>query len=263
MVWKAAHPLLKLLQGAIERVPSLKFAYGAVGIAAAGGLAALVLGQSRAAIIIWILAFCATVLVTVFARMVGSRAGSRLLAGRLLINTVVIVFCGFLLLTITAFMNLGPRAWADFLGIENQAKVTDFSQAGGVVNFGCEAGNTATVEYHAPEGYRILNAAVEPLDPRAAKTVTPRLLSNDGKTAKGQVDYFGRDRDWVRNCDGGGHGAVVIKGQIVREASSTWPLISALLALSLIAGIITLFGSPPPPQSGSRTRRTRTALRPS
>jgi hypothetical protein len=119
---------------------------------------------------------------------------------------------------------------------------------------------TASVEYRAPEGYRILDATVEPVDPRAAKTVTPRLLSNDGRTANGQVKYFGRDRTWLRNCEGGGHGSVRIKGEIVREESSLGLLISLLLALALIVGVITLFGSIPPPDSGSRTRKMQSAL---
>jgi hypothetical protein len=138
--------------------------------------------------------------------------------------------------------------------------VTAFSHPGGEVNFGCKAGNTASVEYRAPEGYRILKPTVEPVDPRAAKTVTPRLLSNDGRTAKGQVEYFGRDRTWLRNCEGGGHGSVRIKGEIVREESSLGLLISLLLALAPIVGVITLFGSIPPPDSGSRTRKMQSAL---
>ena len=35
MMWKAAEPLVKLLKDAIEKVPPLRFVYGAVGIAAA------------------------------------------------------------------------------------------------------------------------------------------------------------------------------------------------------------------------------------
>jgi hypothetical protein len=100
------------------------------------------------------------------------------------------------------------------------------------------------------------------VDPRAAKTVTPRLLSNDGRTAKGQVEYFGRDRTWLRNCEGGGHGSMRIKGEIVREESNPWLLVCSLLGLALITGITTLFGSIPPPDSGSRTRRVQATLRP-
>ncbi|NOJ39070.1 hypothetical protein HCN58_05520 [Bradyrhizobium sp. WSM 1791] len=182
------------------------------------------------------------------------------MAGVVLINAVVVFFCVFLLLTITAFMGLGPRVWANFLEVSDQPEVTAFSQPGGVVNFGCEAGNTVSAEYRAPQGYRILNATVEPVDPRAAKTVTPRLLSNDGRIAKGQVEYFGRDRTWLRNCEGGGHGSMRIKGEIVREESNTWLLVCSLLGLALIIGIITLFGSVPPPDSGSRTRRVQSTL---
>ncbi len=260
MMWKAAEPLVKLLKDAIEKVPPLRFVYGAVGIAAAGGLMAMVLGESRAAIIIWALAFCAMVLVTVFAQTVVRREERRPLVGRLLINSVIVAFCGFMLLTLTAFMNLGPQAWSDFLGIASQPKA--FSQPGGTVNFGCEAGNTATIEFHAPAGYRILNAVVEPLDAIAAKTITPRLTFNDGNTAKGQVDYFGRDRNWVRNCPGGGHGSIIIKGQIERATSSLWMLVSALLVLALIVALLSLFGSSPPP-SVLRRRREGSALRPS
>jgi hypothetical protein len=164
----------------------------------------------------------------------------------------VIFFCAFLVLTITAFMGLGPQNWSKFLGIDAGPQVTTFSQPGGEVNFGCEAGNTAVVEYRAPPGYRILNATVEPLDPRAAKTVTPRLISNDGTVAKGQVDYFGRDRNLVRDCPGGGHGNVRIRGELIREDSSLGLLVSALLGLALIVGIAALLGSARPPNGGFR-----------
>jgi hypothetical protein len=216
----------------------------------------MILGQGRAAIIIWALAFLATVLVTVFAKTTGGRTADRPFAGLVLMNAVVVFFCVFLLLTITAFMG----AWPPVLGGLLRDKRPTAGDRIFAVNFGCEAGNTASVEFRAPEGYRILNATVEPVDPQAAKTVTPRLLSNDGKTAKGQVEYFGRDRTWLRNCEGGGHGSVRIKGEIVREQSSLGLLISLLLALALIVGLITLFGSIPPPDSGSRTRKMQSAF---
>lgn len=255
MDWKTADPLLKVLKEANAHVPQLKFAYGAVGIAAAGGLMALILGESKAAVVIWCLAFCATVLVTVFAQTVARRDDRRPFAGRLLINAVIVVFCAFLLLTITAFMNLGPSAWADFLGI-NDKKVQAFQQPGnGPVNFGCEAGNAATVQVVAPDGMHIRNVTVEPVDVHAAKTVTARLVSNDGKTAKGQVDYFGQDRDWVRNCHGGGHGAAIMKGEFERDATPLLGFLSTVLGIALIVALLTLFGSLPPP------RPTRAAQR--
>ncbi len=255
MNWKTVDPLLKILKEATERVPQVKFAYGAVGIAAAGGLMALILGQSKAAIVIWGLAFCATILVTVFAQAAMQRDERRQFAGSLLINCVIVAFCGFLLLTITEFMNLGPAAWADFLGI-NEGKIQAFQQPGnGPVNFGCEAGNAATAQVTAPAGMHIRNVTVEPVDVHAAKTVTPQLVSNDGKTATGRIDYFGQDRDWTRNCKGGGHGAAIMKGEFERDATSLWASISALLALSIIVGLITLSGSGRPP------RRKQAALR--
>jgi hypothetical protein len=253
MNWKPADPLLKVLKEAVARVPQLKFAYGAVGVAAAGGLMTLILGQNKAAIIIWGLAFCATILVTVFAQSV-TRHGRHSLAGKILINCVIVVFCGFLLLTITAFLNLGPAAWANFLGID-EGKVQAFQQTGnGPVNFGCEAGNAATAQVTAPDGMHIRNVTIEPVDVHAAKTVTPHI-SNDGKTATGKIDYFGQDRDWTRNCQGGGHGAAMLKGEFERDATSLWALISVLLALSVIIGLITLFGSGRPPRQGQAALR--------
>jgi hypothetical protein len=47
---KGFESLIELLKDVIRRVPFLRFAYGAVGIAAAGGLG--ILDQGRAAIII-------------------------------------------------------------------------------------------------------------------------------------------------------------------------------------------------------------------
>lgn len=247
-----ADPLLKILKEAIRHVPQLRFAYGAVGIAAVGGLLTLILGQGKAAIVIWALAFGATVLITVFAQTVARPDGHRPFAGRLLINCVIVVFCGFLIMTVTAFMNLGPSTWGEFLGINDQ-KLQAFENPGnGPVNFGCEAGNAATAQVVAPAGMHILNVTVEPLDVHAAKTVTPRLVSNDGKTAVGQVDYFGKDREWTRNCPGGGHGGIVMRGQFERDATPLLGLVSALLALASIVALITFLGSPPPAKSRSK-----------
>jgi hypothetical protein len=73
--------------------------------------------------------------------------------------------------------------------------------------------------------------------------------------AKGQVDYFGRDRNWVRDCPGGGHGNVQIRGELIREDSSFGRLVSALLGLALIVGIAALLGSARPQNCSSRTPR--------
>jgi hypothetical protein len=119
--------------------------------------------------------FLATILVTVFAKTVDRRSDRRPFSRLLLVNAVAIFFCAFLLLTITAFMGLGPQNWTKFLGIDVGPQVTTFSQPGGEVNFGCEAGNTAAVEYRAPPGYRILK--------RYGRTARPASSQNGHATA--------------------------------------------------------------------------------
>ena len=230
--------LLQIIRQASEKFPGIRYVWGAVAIAAAGGLYVKILGQDRAAIIIWALSFLAFVLVTALAGGSTSRATTTNAPRLIIIYATVTFFCIFMLLTVSVFMGYGPSNWADFLGIGG-AKAQDFERHGGSVNFGCERGSTATVSYTAPPGYRILSVNAFPFESSNAKAQTPYVISNDGHTVNAKVDYFGKDREFF-NCPGGGHGAAQLKGVVVPEDAPSLVVPGLSLALASFISIIAL-----------------------
>ncbi|MCJ2043310.1 hypothetical protein MKK58_01920 [Methylobacterium sp. J-078] len=231
-------PLVTILREATKQFPGIRYVWGAVAIAAAAGLIVKYLGETKTAIIIWCLAFLATILVTMFAGT--SERGSKLDTPRqVLIYSTLIFFCTFLILTMSVFMGYGPKRWADFLGFD-ETKPKEFSVSGGSVNFGCERGATAFVEYRSPPGYRILNANAYPEDSSNAKAQTPYVYQNDGYLAKAKVDYFGKDRvAW--NCPGGGHGKALLKGEIIQEEKNNLYIPGFSLAVASLIMLAAIF----------------------
>jgi hypothetical protein len=227
--------LTKFLGEAVKQVPSVRYAFGAAGIAAAGALITLFLGYGRSAVIVWAGTFIAMVLLLVFASVATS--GNRALrpAGVVLVNVVTLFFCVFLLFTVTAFAFSWPPNWAAFLGINLSADVRNFSILGDVVNFGCERGAASNASFSAPPGFRILNAHAETNDVVGAKSASASVISNDQHTASARADFFGRDLEWTRNCPGGGHGRVRLWGDYVHEDTPPIVYISGAAFFSLAA----------------------------
>jgi hypothetical protein len=209
--------LTRFLREAITQVPSVRYAFGAAGIAAAGALITLFLGYGRPAVVIWIGTFIAMVLLLLFAS--AARADSKALhrPAMLLVHAVTLFFCLFLAFTVTAFAFSWPPNWAAFLGIDLSSDVRSFSVLGDTVNFGCERGATSNASYSVPPGFRLLNAHAETAEVVGAKNASANVVSQNDRGATAKADFFGRDLEWTHNCPGGGHGRVKLWGDYVRE----------------------------------------------
>ncbi|AZO05039.1 MULTISPECIES: tetratricopeptide repeat protein [unclassified Mesorhizobium] len=110
-----------VLQQAIRKVPSVKYALGVAGIAAAAALVVSLVGSTKSGLIIMSCTFVAMVLLYVFSILVASKGNASTIAGLVLMYAVILFFCSFMGFTISAFAGFGPKPWADFLGI----KLTD------------------------------------------------------------------------------------------------------------------------------------------
>lgn len=102
-------------------------------------------------------------------------------------------------------------------GSQKEPEQKQFSVMGPDVSFGCEEGNTSSVSYNAPPGFKILNSYVEAVDVRSAKFNNPSVKQTSPSSATASVYFHGKDRDWTRNCPGGGHGKVRLHGTIIAE----------------------------------------------
>jgi hypothetical protein len=195
--------LTKFLREPIAQVPPVRYAFGAAGIAAAGALITLFLGYGRPAVIVWVGTFIAMVLLLVFASVATSGNRALRVPGMLLVYTVILFFCLFLVFTVTAFAVSWPPNWATFLGIDLSSEIRGFSVLGDTVNFGCERGVVSNATHSAPPGFRILNAHAETYDVVGAKSASASVVSKDEHTATAKADFFGRDLEWTRNwsCD--------------------------------------------------------------
>ena len=109
--------LRELILEAQKKVPAVKFALGVAAVAAAGAIVIAALGNSRIGMIVLGGVFVAMILLFVFSRLVSSRSRSIMLAGIVLLWTVIIFFCTFLVFTTTAFAFRWPDAWVRFIGI--------------------------------------------------------------------------------------------------------------------------------------------------
>lgn len=105
-----------ILQTAIRQVPSVRYALGIAGIAAAGSLVTKFLGYDRASIIIIGGTFVGMILLYVFSRMVASQSEATTIHGIVLLYAMIFFFCCFLFFTVTAFSFTWPLPWAIFIG---------------------------------------------------------------------------------------------------------------------------------------------------
>lgn len=103
---------IRVLREATRRVPSVKYALGVAGVAAAGALVVSLLGYREAAPIVLGGIFVGMVLLYVFATMVASKEPGTRTPGVILLYAVTLFFCSFLFFTVTAFAFAWPDAWA-------------------------------------------------------------------------------------------------------------------------------------------------------
>jgi hypothetical protein len=225
--------LTRFLREAIKQVPSVRYAFGAAGIAAAGALITLFLGYGRPAVIIWAGTFIAMVLLLVFANVATSKNRDLRRPGLVLVYVVTLFFCLFLVFTVTAFALSWPPNWAKFLGIDLSADVRSFSVLGDMVNFGCERGADSYASFSPPPGFRILNAHADTVEVVGAKSVSATVTSKQDHAVNARADFFGRDLDWVHNCPGGGHGRLRLSGDFVHEDLSPLAYISGAIVFAL------------------------------
>jgi hypothetical protein len=109
---------INVLQQAIRKVPSVKYALGVAGVAAAAALVVSLVGTTKSGLIIMSCTFVAMVLLYVFSILVASKGYASTVAGVILMYSVILFFCSFMGFTISAFAGYGPKPWADFLGIK-------------------------------------------------------------------------------------------------------------------------------------------------
>lgn len=110
---------IAILKDATRKVPQLKFAWGIVGVAAAGALIIALIGETRASIITLGGTFMSMVMLYIFSSLVSPPNVRRIpLQGYILMYSVLSFFCVFLMLTITAFIVCKPRAWVDFISVK-------------------------------------------------------------------------------------------------------------------------------------------------
>jgi hypothetical protein len=93
----------------------------------------------------------------------------------------------------------------------------------GQVNVGCEQGLPASANFAAPTGAVELNAncAWFNTDNLKSHTCTPAV---GGLTATATGEARGRDKDWLGNCPGGGHGALRLFGSYQIPVTTTTPV---------------------------------------
>lgn len=115
--------LLSLVDRASARVPVVKYAFGLVGIAACGAIAAGLIGKTSNSLVVVGLTFVGGILLFVFSRLAASQSRAVQSAGAFLVWIIVGFFSFFLLFTTTAFVAGFPEPWARFLGLSNADKM--------------------------------------------------------------------------------------------------------------------------------------------
>src|SRR4051794_12803132 len=115
-------PVIAIAQGilreAIEKVPSLKYAVGLTGIAAALAIIVALTGKLSNPIIPLGLVFIGMILLFVFSAAVSSGVAGGAIVGSILVWSVALVFLVFLGFTVSVFAEGVPCNWATFIGAD-------------------------------------------------------------------------------------------------------------------------------------------------
>jgi hypothetical protein len=138
---------LKVLNAARRAVPAVKFALGVAGVAAAGAIVTGLIGRGRAAVFILGGMLVAMILLFVFSRLISSKDPSITTAGMVLLWTVTLFFCLFLVFTATAVAVQKPAAWANVLGISVQPPApSPIGQLAAKIDYSDVSRNTQAVD---------------------------------------------------------------------------------------------------------------------
>jgi hypothetical protein len=113
---------------------------------------------------------------------------------------------------------------ADFNGASTTtaSQAVPFSASGGYTSVGCEETKSGSAQFTAPDGATQIN-------PTAAWVNTDKLgnqsqtVAATGLTATATGTIRGQNKNWVGNCDGGGHGELVVRGTYNIPVTSTAP----------------------------------------
>jgi hypothetical protein len=106
--------LLRLIEKAQKAVPAVKYAVGLIGVAAAAGVVNIILGHTRASVILLILVFFGMVVLFLFATLVSTKSSSSIqAAANVVLWTVVLIFSGTLMLGFSALAARWPPGVAD------------------------------------------------------------------------------------------------------------------------------------------------------
>lgn len=85
-----------------------------------------------------------------------------------------------------------------------------FKNSSGQLNFGCGETKSTTVSWNVPAGADQINASAVWENTDNVKGQDQHVDVGITTTATGSIT--GRDRDWLGNCPGGGHGELVVQG---------------------------------------------------
>ncbi len=104
-----------------------------------------------------------------------------------------------------------------------QPTQVSFSNTSGQVNFGCGESRPVSVGWNVPAGAEQLNASAEWVNTDNVKSQDQHVtIAGNTVTASGVIS--GRERDWLGNCPGGGHGELVVRGTYqVMQSSAAAP----------------------------------------
>ena len=111
---------------------------------------------------------------------------------------------------------------ADFNGTQTTttSQAVPFSASGGYTSVGCEETKSGSAQFTAP-------ANATQINPTAAWVNTDKLgnqsqtVATTGLTATATGSIRGQNKNWVGNCDGGGHGELVLRGTYNIPVTST------------------------------------------
>jgi hypothetical protein len=95
-----------------------------------------------------------------------------------------------------------------------QPTTVPFRTSSGQLNVGCGESAGTTVSWNLPSGAREANVAASWENTDNVQNQSQQAIVN-GTAATASGSIRGRDREWLGNCPGGGHGQLVLRGTYV------------------------------------------------
>jgi hypothetical protein len=107
-----------VINDARKAVPSVNYAMGLAGIAAATSLIVIFIGNKTSGYILFAITFIGMVLLFIFSRLIKSKSSATYFASLFLMWSILIFFVSFLIMTISVFITGKPRTWGEIIGIQ-------------------------------------------------------------------------------------------------------------------------------------------------